>query len=189
MLPLAPQTVENEIGGLGDVSGTESDDHVARLRPLNNGSRAGLQGGDVFAGFVTELAYSLDQHLGIDSLNGLLGGGVNVEHENSVSLKKGTGELIHQRLRACVAMGLKKNVNTTRAASASSRQCRLNLGGVMTIVVDDRYPALLAFEVKSAVDAAEGGKALTYLLQIDAEFKSDGNGSGGVEDVVLARDI
>ena len=83
--------------------------------------------------------------------------GVDIGDVYAIGLMKGAREIIHQRLRARVAVRLEQHVDTLKAAGARGRESGANLGGVVAVVVDHGDAALGATHLKAAVDTMEFG--------------------------------
>src|SRR5271168_3288522 len=98
-------------------------------------------------------------------------------------------EIVHQGVRAGVAVRLEQHVNVSEAAGARGGQGRPDFGGMMAVIVDHGYAPFGAAYLKAAVDAAEPGQAFTNRFDRDFEFQSDGDRGGGVENVMGARDV
>ena len=86
---------------------------------------------------MTEGLHALGQRLRRDAFDGLLRCGINIQQMHRIGLMKCAREIVHQRLRAGVAMGLEQHVDAAIAAGARGGQSRANLGGMMTVIVDD----------------------------------------------------
>ena len=97
---------------------------------------------------------------GCDALDRRFRRRVDIEHVHAIGLMKGAREIVHQRLRARVAVRLEQHVNASKAAGARGRERGANLGGVMAVVVDHGDAALRAAHLKAAVHAAEMPPAL-----------------------------
>jgi hypothetical protein len=86
-------------------------------------------------------------------------------------------------------VGLEEDVNFPVAALAGGGEGGANFGGVMAVVVDDGDAAGRAAKLKSPVDAAEVIEARGDLIGGNFKLAGDGNGGGGVEDVVASGDV
>src|SRR5271157_862466 len=182
-----PEFVEELFASLPDVAGAQSEDRVAFPSHAQQRLDAAIDRADVVDGAVAELADAIDQRLGSDAFDGLLGSRVDIHHENRVGLVKGARELVHQMERAREAMGLEKHVDAAETAYAGSIEGRADFSGVVAVVVDDGDAALDAAHLKAAVDAVEGGKGIADGVGGDFELHGDGDGGHGVENVVTAR--
>ena len=95
-----------------------------------------------------------------DALDGLLARGVDVGHEQHVGLVEGAAELVPERLRARVAVGLEEHHRPPRARPrAQGLEGDPDLGGVMAVVVHHEHAARFAAHLEAAVDAGEGLEA------------------------------
>ena len=125
-----------------------------------------------------------------DAFDGLLAGGVNIQHEQRVGIGEGGGELVHQVAGAGVAMRLEDDVDLAKSALARGGQRGPNLGGMVAVVVDHADARGLAAQLEAAVDAAEAARARCESASTGMSSPSSNrNGGRGIQHVVSARDM
>ena len=155
-----------------DAARPQRDDRVAGLSGLRNRLAGLLHGRTV--GDTRPAGGCLNapgQAFGADALNRSLTGTVDVEHAEIVAIAKTGRELALEQLRAAVAVRLEHNVNSIELAVASRFQRRADFGGVVTIVVDNGHPSLLAPDLKAAVNTAERCQTAANTLDRNLKFK------------------
>jgi len=86
-------------------------------------------------------------------------------------------------------MGLEDDVDVPESALASGGEGGSNLGGVVAVVVDDGDAGGFAAQLEAAIDAVKAAEAFGDFVGGDFELVGDGDGGGGVEDVVSAGDM
>src|ERR1700677_3625933 len=99
-----------------------------------------------------EIPNAFSQCLAGDPLDGRFRRGVDIQHVDYVGLVKALRELVHQMLRARVAVRLEHSVNAAKLAELRGGECSPNLSGMMAVVVDHGDAAGLATHLKAAVD-------------------------------------
>lgn len=124
--------------------------------------------------------------LAVNGGDGWFAGGVDGDEFDGVRVAKGGGELVEKFAGAGVAVGLEEYVDSPVAALAGGGEGGADFGGVMAVVVDDGDAADGAAMLEAAVDATETAEAFRYETGRNAEFDADGNGGGGVEQVVAS---
>src|SRR5262249_31535992 len=137
----------------------------------------------------TTFANSPRKRLSRDSLDRLLAGGVDVQHDQRIGICEGRGEFIHQVASPGVAMRLEDDVNLEVSALARSSQRGTNFRWVMCVIVDDGYADSLTAKLETTVNAAESLKRFTDIGHGNIESNTDGNSSARVESVVQPRDV
>ena len=95
-------------------------------------------------------------------------------------------ELVHQVLRARVAMRLKDREDTPEIAKLRGGQRGANFGGVVAVIVDHRDAAGLAAHLETAIDAGVAGDGLADRIERDVQFQADGDSGRRVQHVVNA---
>src|SRR5579863_9536730 len=104
---------------------------------------------------MTKFAHPLGQRGCRHAFNGRLRGRVNVQQINGVRLVEALGEIIHQSLRACVAVRLENYVDAAIVTQTCCRQGSSDFSRMMAIIVDYGYSPLLAAHLKPAIDPGE----------------------------------
>src|SRR5579872_6852598 len=108
---------------------------------------------------------------------------------NCIGLMEGAREIIHQRLRARVAMGLKQHVDALKTAGAGGGESGADFRWVMSVIVDHGDAALCAAHLKAAVDATEFSQRLANHLYWNVEFESHCDSRRSVESIMRAGDL
>src|ERR1700678_2092549 len=132
------------------------------------------------------VADSCGEEFGGDFWNWLFAGGVDGQYGHRIRQGKCRGELRDEVAGAGIAVGLEDDVNLVVAALAGGGECGGDFGGVVAVVVDDGDAVGAAAKLEAAVDSVEAGQALGDFLCRDFKLTGDGDGGGGVEDVVTA---
>ena len=180
---------EDQGGGVGDRACAKGEDSVARCGFGDDGGDRLGDGGAVGDLAGVGGADGGGEGRAVDAGDRFFAGGVDVEQVKLVGISEGCGELGHQVAGAGVAVRLEEDVDAGEAAVAGGAEGGEDLGGVVAVVVDDGDVVDDAFDLEAAVDATEGGEAGGDLVGRDAELDADGDGGGGVEDVVAAGDM
>ena len=127
------------------------------------------------------------QILSGDAGDGLFAGGVNGKDADSIGVSKCTAELVQKIKGAGVAVGLEEDVDLAVAALAGGGEGGANFGGMVAVVVDHGDAAGGATKLKAPINSSEVIEARGDLIGGNFKLAGDGNGGGGVEDVVAAR--
>src|SRR5579864_9409811 len=153
-LPLA-QFFQNHGPKLRDAASAQGQDHVSILGD-RDGCGDGL-GGRTYIPADLRRFYPnpLRQDFAGDAFDGLFAGGVNIEDEERVGIIERGGEFFDEIAGACVAMRLEDDMDLLEAALPRRRQRRLDLGGMMAVVVDHAHAGNASAQLEPAVDAAE----------------------------------
>ena len=114
--------------------------------------------------------------------DGRLAGRVDVGDDEHVGLVEGARELLEERLRARVAVRLEGDDDAAVEARLRGVERRLDLGGVVAVVVDDHHVAGLALASvrlaehrEAALHAAERGDRVARDVERDLELVGDGD--------------
>src|SRR5215470_7975106 len=124
-----------------------------------------------------------------DTRDRRLAGRVHVHHDQDVSQIERREELLPQMQGPCVAVWLEHRHDPAVEPGLGGGQGRPDLGGMMTIVVDDRDAARAAEDLEPALDAGEAGERRLDRGERDLEVEPDADRRERVEDVVAPRDL
>src|SRR5271165_1342120 len=113
-------------------------------------------------------------------------GGIDVQHGHRISIVKRGGKVIEEQLRSRITVGLEDNVNAPKAALARGGQSGAYLRGMVAVVVDHGDAIHPAFELKATVHSVEVRQSFANLVDGNVESEPDGDGCGGVANVVFA---
>src|SRR5512146_1934339 len=116
--------------------------------------------------------------------NRLFASGINVENKNVIRLLESRAELLEESLRPRVTVRLKNDMDLSVTTLACCRQRRLDLGGLMAVIVDNGYAVHRSAQLKTPVNATEMLQGRAHLLHIDFQTNSDCNSSRCVQHVV-----
>ena len=94
-----------------------------------------------------------------------------------------------QCLRARVTVRLEHHHDALRADGARGVERRLDLAGVMPVIVHDHVIVAAVFHLEPPLRAAEGLERLGDFINADAQHRGQRNHAGGVGDIVPAGDI
>src|SRR5437667_165332 len=156
-----------------------ADDDDRELLPLGEGERVTGDGPD-----------SRTVHdVGRDTGTGLLTRCVDVQDDEDVGLVEGGEELLAQVMSARIPMRLKYGDEPTLEASLGGGQRRADLGGMVTVIVDDGHAARLAAYLEASLHAGETGQRLLDRVERNLEIEPDADGGEGIEDVVAAGNL
>src|SRR5580698_2006892 len=98
---------------------------------------------------------------------------------------KGSGEIVEQVEGARITMRLKKHVHAAMAAGLRRCERGANFGGVMPVVVNQRDSVRHTAYFETSADAREFAQAFADHVRLDVQFERDGDGCGGIQDVVF----
>ena len=135
------------------------------------------------------LIEALGKALAGDAVDGSFAGGIDIEHRDGVGGGEGRSELIEEQLRAGIAVRLEDDMNAAKTALASGGEGGADLGGMVAVVVDNGDAVHAALELKAAVDPVVFCQAIPDFFDRDVESDADGDGSGGVANVVFAGNV
>src|SRR5580698_4925946 len=140
------------VAGAADVARAYGQNCISRPRFFEQVFDALLHGREIEDVFVAGLANRFGERFARNARDGLLAGGVNVGEDENVGLIEGAAEVVPQRLRARIAMRLKKNQRAIELRGARRLQRRFDLHRVMAVVVNHRDAVDDAFHVKATAN-------------------------------------
>ena len=161
---------QHQIAGLGDV-------HNLLDSFLKRGAVADVGAVD-----------GLDQGERIDAGDGSFTGRVNVDDTNNVRSLKAIAKFMQQVASASVAMRLKQHEDAFESALTGRFQGGANLCGVVAVIINDSDAADFSLALKATLDPAEIREPGGNMFRRDAKLNADGNGGGGISQVMQARD-
>src|SRR5437879_6607068 len=92
-------------------------------------------------------------------------------------------------MRARMRLRLKDGDEPGLEANLGGGQRRADLGGMVTVIVDDGHAARLAEYLEAALHAGETGQRLLDRVERNLEIEPDADGGEGIEDVVAAGNL
>src|SRR5207302_1552608 len=104
------------------------------------------------------------QHFPGNACNRLLAGRIDIEHKHGVCVRKSIGELLQQRLRAGIAVRLEYNVYLSVVTLPRSGKSRLDLGGMMPVIVNDGHPCCMPAQLESPIHPPEAVQRTMNVL-------------------------
>ena len=172
------------LGDFMNISRTHRDEDVVRGNPppqfVHNLRIAAIQELDLLC----QLRDQLRRH----TFHRLLARGVDGGHEGHVRLDEAIRELLGELACARVEVRLKKcNDSTPRIPLTSSSDGRMNLCGMMGVVIDDDSTAILPENLEATIDPQELRESGNDLFRGDAELARGADCRQGVPHVVLTR--
>ena len=129
------------------------------------------------------------QILSGDAGDGLLTGGVDGEHVDGVGVSKCTAELVQKIKGAGVAVGLEDDEDAAMATLPRGCEGGANFGGMVAVVVDHGDAAGGATKLKAPINSSEVIEAFGNFIGGNFKLAGDGDGGGGVENVMASRDM
>ncbi len=126
----------------------------------------------------------VDDQLSAHACDRLLAGPVDLRHRDDVRSGKRGPELTREMPRARVQVRLEEHEHTAVVANCGDR--RLDLGGMVRVVVEHRDAAGLATSFEPATRACELGEVRLRLARVDAGELESGKRGGCVSPIVLA---
>src|SRR5579884_491050 len=187
-VPLA-KAFQQFVAGLPDIARAQRDHHVIGLHDIQRGVHGVVQAADIFSSAMPEGANSFRHLFRRHILDGLLRGGVDIEHENVVRLMEGSSKVVQKRLGARVSMWLKQGDDAREVTLPGGRERRPDLGWVMAVVVDDGDAAGLPALLKSPIDAGVVLQRFANGFDADLQPARYSQSRGGVQNIVETRDI
>ena len=118
--------------------------------------------------------------------DGHLAGGEHVDEHHGVGIGERVDEVIAERLEARVAMRLEHNGDLGEIEGFGGMERRLDLGGMVAVVIHEHDAARLAHVREAAARTLEGGQGASRVLGVKTEHIGGGKGGRGVEHVVAA---
>src|SRR5439155_18347417 len=106
---LAPQNRQQLITRAMHRTGTQRDYQVAFPHVVAKNLAGVVERADVLGVLVTITLDASGQYFGVHALNRLLARGVNIRDQEHVGIVEGAGKLVHQIVRARVAVRLKQD--------------------------------------------------------------------------------
>ncbi len=125
-----------------------------------------------------------DQPGSVDACDRHFAGGVNVEHPDRIRLVKAVEKLRQQVAGAGISMRLEQNQNATEAALARRLESGADFRRVVAVVIHDRNVAHDSPLLEPAFDPAKLRQTGGNLLGRYRKLGADGDGGGGVPQVV-----
>ena len=127
-----------------------------------------------------------NQRIAVDAFDRRLTRRVDGGDDHRVGVVEAGAEILEQRLKPGVAVGLHDGDDPAVGRGAGRAQHRLDLHRVVAVIVEDRRAVPLARAGEAALDAAKARQSLADRIRRHAEFVGHRQSGGGVEGVVAA---
>src|SRR5262249_18987348 len=107
----------------------------------------------------------VSDRLAADARNRRFARGINIRYHYQIGIVEGAAKLAPQRFCTRITVGLKHREHSFAASRSRSFQCRLNLGGMMCVIVDEQKALALIFDLKPAPRVLEFTKRSCDLFK------------------------
>ncbi len=172
---------------MGDIAGAEAHHDVAgRGQPLDH-AREILRTLERDHLAVSVCAQPLHQPVAVGAGDRRLARGIDMRDDHGVGVVEAGRELLEQRGEPRVAMRLHHGDDLAGRGLARRAQHRLDLDGMVAVVVDDRDAVPFAGAGETPAHAAEILQRLADHRVGDAELMRDRDRRGGIERIVAPR--
>ncbi len=172
-----------------DIPCPQSDDEIARLEHCIHGGTQAPQGGLVVDAGLPAGADRFGHRLAGDARHGGFASGVDFGDEDFGGVVKSGGEFAEECLRPGIAVRLKQGEDALPAAVLGGGERRLDLGGMVRVVIDDHVLAGVVFHFEPAGGTPKFREGADDLGPADAAFRGQGDDTKGVADILCARNI
>src|SRR3990172_2891464 len=125
-----------------------------------------------------------EERLGFHSFDTVLSCRVDIGQDKDVGIVKSGQKILEESLGPRVTVGLENRHDSSIPAPPCRLECGHDLDRMMTIVVNDKDPLLLSFDLKPSLNPAKVTEGFLNDSERNIQFKRCGNSRQGIVNVM-----